>query len=435
MDNKKFMYELKYNKLFMLIYDRSFDITKLPPLYVKKYIKFVNNSFLPDKEYDYISKCITLSNIHEYIDIFDNDNINEKLLTKLDHEIIKLHKEYKYHIEKFCSICNEYCYFAPVWKEIWIKNNINWLELNRRYVIYKYRIFTGASHNIVRNYYKINDTIFYTQNENNNSCDIVYNIYENIDYNFFVICSEYGIIDIVKYLAGSILDYNVYSNGIIFASKSGHLDIVKFLISGIDFFNAKDINLYNNALIIGGSSGKLSMVKYFINKGADLNAKYNFTCNIHLHDNICYCSKICSYRNMSLLYVATVNNCINIIKYLFTKFNIIDMPYIDNNIIILESSLIKSMTLADKTIFKYLILNKIYNDDDYLSVLDIIFKVKDFKLMLFLIKDSPCKNFIYNNRSSISKFCIENKCSKYLQYMPNKEKIFIFKHYKSNCYK
>ena len=81
------------------------------------------------------------------------------------------------------------------------------------------------------------------------------------------------------------------------------------------------------------------------------------------------------------------------------------------------------MKLQDKSIFKFLISHVEYSDDEYVKVLSVIFKTKLADLLLYFIRYLPNRTFVYDNTELIHKFCIENKCTIFLQHMPKRVNI------------
>ena len=86
--------------------------------------------------------------------------------------------------------------------------------------------------------------------------------------------SNFGHLDVVKYLISKGADVNMESNGgtaLNIASYKGYLEIVKYLVE-----KGADVNMESNGgtALIGASN--LEVVKYLISKGADVNAKNNY---------------------------------------------------------------------------------------------------------------------------------------------------------------
>ena len=326
------------------------------------YFDFINEELKTKNIIDIIGdNLIDLPENTNQIDVYNFENKNYDTITdiqdnKLDKNDLKTFSGYYKNINNY-----DYFYFISFFK---INNNsyfyqyINgeeYISLFNQNIIYNYnKLFYIAYIHIFNNY-----PIFYILTNNNNSNNILSNMYNSI-FNYWYIISknQYIIIDINNY-------YNIYElkftnnyipNNIILSDTSYNFQINKF-----DYFNID--KFINNNLFYHNKDNDNIIDLFNIN-----NIKHSIIENVNYiyqfeDDNIIY--KFIILHNYKII-IQKYNINDNILDYI-KKYNILDFIYVNNKYYCISNNKIYIIMYNnnDIIILNYDLNDKIINLSSY----------------------------------------------------------------------
>lgn len=379
---------------------------------IYNYIIYTHGSCIKDKksEYLYISSYITKDNINSFCELFEYDEIKKSIFPNLHYDIISSYMEFD--IEKMLNDSSH-----EKWIYEWITNNINWLYMNKRVIINKYKILEGISYYFRKRrcYYKFNKNIIMREIDINEK-HILNKLYSSVDECFFIMSIENKNIEMIEFFINKCKDDKIYKHALIIASRGGHLNIVKYILSilTLSLLLTPDKELYNNLLITSAKHNHIHMIEYFIELGADINATYSYKDFLYITVGMTALKICCTMGN------------IDTVKYLLRKYpNIIDDE--TNSYIIddddefsrilnkcgrkIKNSLVLSLMFNNIDIFKYLLTNVCYKSSDYDYIIELLIIRDNKNLLLYILSNHnniPFKDYSAKYLSRIENFC---KCS------------------------